>query len=34
VGGYRDLAKYTTLGGALFVFAVPDANDSSATTMR
>jgi lanthanide-dependent methanol dehydrogenase len=35
VGGYRDLAKYTTLGGSLFVFAVPDANDnSSATTMR
>jgi lanthanide-dependent methanol dehydrogenase len=24
VGGYKDLAKYTTLGGALFVFALPD----------
>jgi PQQ-dependent dehydrogenase (methanol/ethanol family) len=25
VGGYKDLAKYTTLGGALFVFALPDS---------
>ena len=25
VGGYKDLAKYTTLGGSLFVFALPDA---------
>jgi lanthanide-dependent methanol dehydrogenase len=24
VGGYRDLARYTTLGGTLFVFALPD----------
>ena len=24
VGGYKDLAKYTTLGGSLFVFALPD----------
>jgi PQQ-dependent dehydrogenase (methanol/ethanol family) len=24
VGGYRDLARYTTLGGSLFVFALPD----------
>jgi PQQ-dependent dehydrogenase (methanol/ethanol family) len=24
VGGYRDLAKYTTLGGSLFVFCLPD----------
>jgi lanthanide-dependent methanol dehydrogenase len=24
VGGYKDLAKYTTLGGTLFVFALPD----------
>lgn len=22
-GGYKDLAKYTNLGGALFVFALP-----------
>ncbi len=26
VGGYKDLAKYTTLGGSLFVFALPDAH--------
>jgi glucose dehydrogenase len=25
VGGYKDLAKYTTLGGSLFVFALPEA---------
>jgi PQQ-dependent dehydrogenase (methanol/ethanol family) len=25
VGGYKDLAKYTTLGGTLFVFSLPDA---------
>jgi lanthanide-dependent methanol dehydrogenase len=25
VGGYKDLAKYTTLGGSLFVFALPDS---------
>jgi lanthanide-dependent methanol dehydrogenase len=25
VGGYKDLAKYTVLGGSLFVFALPDA---------
>jgi PQQ-dependent dehydrogenase (methanol/ethanol family) len=24
VGGYKDLAKYTTLGGTLFVFSLPD----------
>jgi lanthanide-dependent methanol dehydrogenase len=24
VGGYKDLAKYTTLGGSLFVFALPE----------
>jgi lanthanide-dependent methanol dehydrogenase len=24
VGGYKDLARYTTLGGALFVFALPE----------
>jgi hypothetical protein len=23
VGGYRELAKYTALGGTLFVFAIP-----------
>ena len=26
VGGYRDLAKYTALGGTLFVFAIPGGN--------
>ena len=26
VGGYKDLAKFTTLGGSLFVFALPDAS--------
>ena len=25
VGGYKDLARYTTLGGSLFVFALPDS---------
>jgi PQQ-dependent dehydrogenase (methanol/ethanol family) len=25
VGGYKDLAKYTTLGGSLFVFSLPDS---------
>ena len=25
VGGYRDLARYTNLGGSLFVFALPDS---------
>lgn len=24
VGGYKDLARYTRLGGSLFVFALPD----------
>jgi hypothetical protein len=24
VGGYKDLAKYTTLGGTLFVFNLPE----------
>jgi len=28
VGGYKDLAKYTTLGGSLFVFALPDSGAS------
>jgi glucose dehydrogenase len=26
VGGYRELAKYTALGGTLFVFAIPGGN--------
>ena len=31
VGGYKELAKYTTLGGSLFIFALPggDANRSA-----
>jgi PQQ-dependent dehydrogenase (methanol/ethanol family) len=29
VGGYKDLAKYTTLGGTLFVFALPEQQTSS-----
>jgi hypothetical protein len=28
VGGYKDLARYTTLGGSLFVFALPQAPES------
>jgi hypothetical protein len=32
VGGYKDLARYTTLGGSLFVFALP--GDGVATTMQ
>jgi lanthanide-dependent methanol dehydrogenase len=28
VGGYKDLAKYTTLGGSLFVFSLPDSGGS------
>ena len=31
VGGYKDLAKYTTLGGSLFVFALPDSSSRSAS---
>jgi lanthanide-dependent methanol dehydrogenase len=31
VGGYKDLAKYTTLGGSLFVFALPDQTSRSAS---
>ena len=31
VGGYKDLAKYTTLGGALFVFALPDSGGGTPT---
>lgn len=32
VGGYKDLAKYTNLGGTLFVFALPD--NLTGTAMR
>jgi glucose dehydrogenase len=32
VGGYKDLAKYTTLGGSLFVFALPGG--AAATAAR
>jgi len=31
VGGYKDLAKYTTLGGSLFVFALPDTGGAGTT---
>jgi PQQ-dependent dehydrogenase (methanol/ethanol family) len=31
VGGYKDLAKYTTLGGTLFVFALPSAERADST---
>jgi lanthanide-dependent methanol dehydrogenase len=34
VGGYKDLAKYTTLGGSLFVFALPDSGGSAPTAMN
>jgi PQQ-dependent dehydrogenase (methanol/ethanol family) len=30
VGGYKDLAKYTTLGGSLFVFSLPDSGSPTA----
>jgi hypothetical protein len=30
VGGYKDLAKYTTLGGTLFVFALPPTTQTAA----
>jgi hypothetical protein len=26
VGGYKDLAKFTTLGGSLFVFSLPGSS--------
>jgi hypothetical protein len=32
VGGYKDLARYTTLGGSLFVFALPGGDE--VTTRR
>src|SRR3984893_17073041 len=31
VGGYKDLAKYTTLGGTLFVFALPSQQRTDST---
>jgi PQQ-dependent dehydrogenase (methanol/ethanol family) len=31
VGGYKDLAKYTTLGGTLFVFALPSPQRTDST---
>jgi len=34
VGGYKDLAKYTTLGGSLFVFALPDTGGAGATALN
>ncbi|HZO23731.1 MAG TPA: methanol/ethanol family PQQ-dependent dehydrogenase [Steroidobacteraceae bacterium] len=34
VGGYKDLARFTNLGGSLFVFALPDNVASGATAMR
>jgi len=34
VGGYKDLAKYTTLGGSLFVFALPETGGAGATAMN
>jgi PQQ-dependent dehydrogenase (methanol/ethanol family) len=33
VGGYKDLAKYTTLGGTLFVFALPAPQGDASTAM-
>jgi lanthanide-dependent methanol dehydrogenase len=34
VGGYKDLAKYTTLGGSLFVFSLPDSGGGAPTAMN
>ena len=34
VGGYKDLARYTTLGGSLFVFALPDGATAIRPEMR
>jgi PQQ-dependent dehydrogenase (methanol/ethanol family) len=33
VGGYKDLAKYTTLGGTLFVFALPSSERADSTAL-
>jgi PQQ-dependent dehydrogenase (methanol/ethanol family) len=34
VGGYKDLAKYTTLGGSLFVFSLPDSGGAPTALNR
>jgi PQQ-dependent dehydrogenase (methanol/ethanol family) len=34
VGGYKDLARYTTLGGSVFVFALPDAKGQTLSDNR
>jgi glucose dehydrogenase len=34
VGGYKDLAKYTTLGGSLFVFSLPSRSGGSTVTAQ
>ncbi len=34
VGGYKDLAKYTTLGGSLFIFGLPDSTGSATTALK
>ncbi len=34
VGGYKDLAKYTTLGGSLFVFSLPDSGGAPTAMNR
>ena len=34
VGGYKDLAKYTTLGGSLFVFALPQEQHEHKVALR
>jgi glucose dehydrogenase len=34
VGGYKDLAKYTTLGGSLFVFGLPESTGSATTAAK
>jgi hypothetical protein len=34
VGGYKELAKYTTLGGSLFVFSLPKGSTPQRTAME
>ncbi len=34
VGGYKDLAKYTTLGGSLFVFSLPEGGGAPTAQNR
>jgi len=34
VGGYKDLAKYTTLGGSLFVFTLPEGQHEHKVALR